>query len=777
MQFLYQPLTWGFLLAGVPILIHLINMLRHRKQKWAAMEFLLESYRRNRRWVMLKQWLLLAARILAMLLLVAMLAKWVSSSRLLGLLGGQSTHHYILVDDSFSMAETDQSESAYARGLRAVSGLVRSIANEPGEHQVTLLRLSRAALATRDAAQSMRLDIAADLMAQTVPRDPGKLLDRLSATQPTALQLSPADGLDLIAPFIAKHGEEKSEVYLISDLRRNEFGEPEVLRSKLRELVDSSARIHIVDCAKEPSANLTLASVEPEQEIWAAGVPLMVRFQVRNPSGQAARNVIVKVRSVSYAEGATEPVAERPYSGEALELPPIVIEQIDAGESVTRQVQVVFGVPGKHVVEISVPDDSLGTDNKRWCVVGIRQSQRVLLVDGEVNRSNAFYFQTVLAPDPRLRTGMTSETVDAGYLRDVPAETLEDFDVIALLDTPRLDEQAISKLEVFCRGGGGVFIVCGRNTNLQFTNQSLYRDGQGLFPVELTEIREVPDNPGNAEPQAAAMEHPILGPLLQLTVSPFFALRVRQYFVPSAASMQAAGIELAATGPNLSPLIVDRGFGEGRVVVLLTGLSPDWSNWAQDPTFVVVALRSFGYLGSYRRMATSEAIGSSLNMVVSDGAVLPEAEILLPSGAGNTRLRLVQKVESTSGTGSQSRVELGIDLGQMDRELVDAMLRPGIFESWMTDSQGQKLFENFAHNVAAAEGNLERVNHSELTKSFPEIPMSIRTADAVSGTGLNSPEAAHSTLLMALLGLLLIGEQTLAYSASYHGPRLPGTSR
>ncbi len=94
MQFLFQPLTWGFLLVAVPILIHLINLLRHRKQKWAAMDFLLESYRRNRRWVMLKQWLLLAARMLAMLLLVAMLAKWVSSSRWLGMFGGQATHHY-----------------------------------------------------------------------------------------------------------------------------------------------------------------------------------------------------------------------------------------------------------------------------------------------------------------------------------------------------------------------------------------------------------------------------------------------------------------------------------------------------------------------------------------------------------------------------------------------------------------------------------------------------------------------------------------------------------
>ena len=113
MQFLYSPLTWGFLLIGVPILVHLINLLRHRRQKWAAMEFLLESYRRNRRWVMLKQWLLLLARMLVMGLLVLMLAKWVSNAQWLSWLGGKTTHHYILLDDSYSMG----SRQSKAKGM------------------------------------------------------------------------------------------------------------------------------------------------------------------------------------------------------------------------------------------------------------------------------------------------------------------------------------------------------------------------------------------------------------------------------------------------------------------------------------------------------------------------------------------------------------------------------------------------------------------------------------------------------------------------------------
>ena len=76
MQFLFQPLAWGFLLVLLPLLIHLINLVRHRRPQWAAMEFLLESYRKHRRWVWLKQALLIASRMLAVAIAVAMLAQW-----------------------------------------------------------------------------------------------------------------------------------------------------------------------------------------------------------------------------------------------------------------------------------------------------------------------------------------------------------------------------------------------------------------------------------------------------------------------------------------------------------------------------------------------------------------------------------------------------------------------------------------------------------------------------------------------------------------------------
>src|SRR5687767_11252145 len=98
-DFLHPGLLWiGLPLLAVPILIHLINLMRHRRVEWAAMEFLLESQKKNSTWVLLKQLLLLALRILAVAAVVLIVAQPRMESQLAELFGGTKTHHIVLLD-------------------------------------------------------------------------------------------------------------------------------------------------------------------------------------------------------------------------------------------------------------------------------------------------------------------------------------------------------------------------------------------------------------------------------------------------------------------------------------------------------------------------------------------------------------------------------------------------------------------------------------------------------------------------------------------------------
>src|SRR5438105_8296109 len=75
-----------FLIAGAvcatgPVIIHLLNRRRYRVVEWAAMDFLRQALKRNRKIVQLRDVLLLTLRTLAVLLLGAALARPYFSSR------------------------------------------------------------------------------------------------------------------------------------------------------------------------------------------------------------------------------------------------------------------------------------------------------------------------------------------------------------------------------------------------------------------------------------------------------------------------------------------------------------------------------------------------------------------------------------------------------------------------------------------------------------------------------------------------------------------------
>src|SRR6187455_1614468 len=103
MAFIHSFWWLLFVLPLVPLIIHLINLLRHQRVEWAAMEFLLKSYKKHSQWVWLMQLLLLLMRMIAAGLVVAMLAQLITPH--LSLLREKATHHYILLDDSYSMAD------------------------------------------------------------------------------------------------------------------------------------------------------------------------------------------------------------------------------------------------------------------------------------------------------------------------------------------------------------------------------------------------------------------------------------------------------------------------------------------------------------------------------------------------------------------------------------------------------------------------------------------------------------------------------------------------
>ena len=59
MQFINPLLALGTLLFSVPLIIHLLNRQRFRRRDWAAMEFLLRAFKKQRRRLRMENLILL----------------------------------------------------------------------------------------------------------------------------------------------------------------------------------------------------------------------------------------------------------------------------------------------------------------------------------------------------------------------------------------------------------------------------------------------------------------------------------------------------------------------------------------------------------------------------------------------------------------------------------------------------------------------------------------------------------------------------------------------
>ena len=141
MQFLNPALLAGALLFAVPLLIHLLNRQRHKRRPWAAMEFLMRAYQKQRNRLRRENLLLLLLRCLIPIMLALAIARPLLQDAMALLTGGGTVHHVFVVDSSYSMGlrvEGANTPFENARGM--VSRLLDRFEKNPNRNdKVTLV--------------------------------------------------------------------------------------------------------------------------------------------------------------------------------------------------------------------------------------------------------------------------------------------------------------------------------------------------------------------------------------------------------------------------------------------------------------------------------------------------------------------------------------------------------------------------------------------------------------------------------------------------------------
>lgn len=787
-----SPIVWAGLLGlmvALPVAIHLINLLRHKRVKWAAMEFLLQSQRRRRSRVKLMQLLLLLARIAALITALAMLGQvGCRDPRLAGLLGGQTLHHYVLVDDSYSMGAMQAGRSAFDRAREALGTLGESF-SASGEARVTLVRYSQALGRERLTEADLSLEQLTDLNGARVDSRFKELWEeRRQALELTAGSMGPVDALSLVRQLIEQRTEEKAVVHLLSDFRAREWGaasaveatpSPEkivadasastALTAEIRALTAAEVDVELIRCAETPAPNLGIRSLGVAGNIRAAGVPVSIRIEVENHSAEPASNVTVRVLSRSYDIDAASR-GESTVARQAAELPTVFIDSIEPGKTAIREFPAFFPLPGRHEIRCVLPDDALADDNARYLVLPLEQASQALLVEGSAG-AGARFLETLFQPG-RAKSGVVTTVRDVGGLRELSQNDLNAFDTIYLLDVGTVDASLVTRLEDFVRQGGGLAMFVGESFDAAFHARSWYRAGEGLAPVPLDRIETLGGAVEGEVPDVVPTEHPLLAPFRDRNDAFLRLVQIAKHAVPPLDWDPAADpqLEVAALvrGDPRKPLIVEKPFGEGRTILVTTGAGPASNNWQRNPAFLVTMLGIQERLAKGRFVDVERTVGSPIAVELPAERYRATVQFETPTSdpeAPQTFERTATRQNETLPWFS------GIGPGFAGAEGWNETSLPGLYTAWVQRIEGELEALRWALNVDPAEGALAVTSERDLASRGDSERVSVIGWDRLAANPQAAAGASLGRWLLPWMIALLVGEQWLAYVVSFHPGR------
>ena len=539
---LVHPFYWGMWFLAAPVLIHLINMLRHQRVEWAAMEFLLLSQKKHRTWVILKQLLLLLLRLAAIALVVLALAQPLLPDRWGSFLAGQKTHHIVLLDDSFSMSENLGSQTAFEQAKGVIQRLGDSL-TRPREPQLfSLVRLSRCG----GRYGGTRPDFQKEIVDADFAKRLTSTLDSIQVSQTAA---EPPAALDFVQQQLLGDGSgERRIVYLLTDFRTRQWDKPDELKTKLLDLSDNT-EIRLIDCVEDTARpNLAIATLEPEEGIRAAGVQWPMQVTVRNYGMSPVRKIPVYWSTDNRPGGS------------------VTIDVIPPRGSAQKDFFVKFDVAGEHRIAANLGADAVDIDNQRYAVVDLPVATPVLLVDSQPAARDALRLADALTA----RKGIQPEIVSPDYLSR-PKRPLSEFALICVTNFGKIERSGVAALEEYVKKGGGVFFATGPFTRGEYVTHDLYRNGDGLFPLPLDKPQPLVADPLDNTPDVQSEDHFVFRNM-EHRVENLSKINVKQYFAATEdwTARPDPAVKVIMRLRNRAPLLVEKDFQRGRVLAFLS---------------------------------------------------------------------------------------------------------------------------------------------------------------------------------------------------------------
>jgi hypothetical protein len=410
MTFLQPLLLWGLPLAALPVIIHLLNLRRHRKVEWGAMMFLLQATRQRKGHTRLRHLLILMARVFAIAAIVFVVSRPMAG-RWFGLLGGRPETVIVVLDRSASMAQQDVQSGQSKRSL-AVEQIASAIQHAGAPRHLVLIESSGHPPQVLNSADTLR-DIPA-----TGATDG-------AANLPAMLQLA----LD----YIVANKSGRTDIWICSDLQASDWmaeaGQWPALRAGFAEL-KQPVRLHVLTYPQRPDHNLSVRVLKLRRQPGTENDQLVMDLEIHREGTDLATSAPLSI----VLDGART-VVDVGLVGDAVRLSDHVVP-------LDRQRTSGWG-------KVELPNDSNPRDNSFFFTYGDSLLHRTAVVSDEPG--SAWPLRLAAAP---LQARGTSEAI---VLAGTDMDSIRwDQTSLLLWQAPLPDGQVQRRLHDFIALGGNV---------------------------------------------------------------------------------------------------------------------------------------------------------------------------------------------------------------------------------------------------------------------------------------------------------------------------------
>ncbi len=762
-------------LAGIPLVIHLVGRTRAQVRRFPALAFLLAGHRKVARRTRLRQILLLILRAAVMAAVPLCLAKpffEAVSDLPAQLRGAQSS--VILIDDSLAMSYKLGGETllsrAKARSARLIDALDR-------DADAALVLGSRGSIAPVGELTS----------------DRARLLRALAAVHPTYRAVDLPVALRRAAQILSS-SRGLRRIYLLTDLSAHALDAGAVAPADV-EVVP----IDVSDGKPLPNRAIVDVRVDPAPSLGKNGV--RVTAEVANFDDLPVKDLAVTLRvdgkavarglldlagrgravkrfyhvlghAVGHAEGRERQVNGNGSGGPSSDLPRPERRQQKAATSAEG------GEPapaGTHDVSMELSRDELSPDDVRTLRVEMQRTLRVLIVDGDPRglrrEDEVFYLEMALRPGDREDSQMDTATTT---VEELPHRSLSEYDAVFLCNVKAQDLARLHLVPVlrdYVIQGGGIFLSMGDNVDPDSYNSTL----SDLLPQPLSgartagQVQRPGEDPYQSEQRDREVtllgsgerlgrldrRHPLLLPfsgghaiesLHEARFGRYMLLRPTLKTTGAGVGTSddpARPVSVLLSYDTGAPALIEKTLGAGRVLLFTSTLDRDWNDLPIQPAFLPLLQQAARYLSRapMREADPAALVGQRHEIKLHDGD--GRVEVTLPSG--QKRLFEGDRVKGRRRLGFTDTDEPGLyRVAAANQSVEGGGLRP-------------RPAEFFAVNVDPGESDLRRAATTRIQALSRPL--------SSSSFGDGSPQAKRRVELWhaigALLILLLLGEALL----------------